>query len=55
MKKAFYKQSEEFNFLDELRESGAVNMWGVRPQLMAEFELSKKQATKILSEYFNQE
>lgn len=38
-----------FLYLEELRESGATNMWGVIPYLQEEFpELSIKEAGNIL-------
>jgi len=41
---------EHLEFLDDLRESGAPNMFGARPYLIAEFpELQPKQAGEILS------
>jgi hypothetical protein len=42
---------EDFlNYLDDLRESGATNMFGARPYLMDEFpELTKDQAGDVLS------
>ena len=40
-----------FNYLDELRESGETNMFGARPYLMQEFDISKNEATDILSEW----
>jgi hypothetical protein len=42
---------EHKEFLDNLRESGEVNMFGARPYLMAEFGLDKKEAGEILSEW----
>lgn len=39
---------EYFEFLDELRESGVTNMFGARPYLENEFDLSKEEASKIL-------
>ena len=43
------KEEEYFLFLDELRESGATNMFGGAPYLQAVFpELDQKAAKKIL-------
>ena len=42
---------EHKEFLDELRESGEVNMFGARPHLMEEFDLTKEEAGAILSEW----
>ena len=38
-------------FLEELRRSGAINMYGARPYLMEAFELDKSEATKILADW----
>lgn len=41
---------EHLVYLDELRESGATNMFGARPWLMEAFpELTDKEASAILS------
>ena len=40
---------EEFIFLEKLRRSGKVNMFGARPYLIVEFGINKTEATKILS------
>lgn len=43
-----------YEFLDNLRESGEVNMFGVRPYLAEEFsELSKEELSKILSSWMD--
>lgn len=45
-----YLADEHLEYLDELRESGATNMFGARPYLMEEFpELDDRQAAAILS------
>lgn len=41
--------TEYFAFLDELRASGATNMFGAAPYLMDEFGLDKVEARKILA------
>ena len=38
----------EFEYLEELRKSGVVNMFGATPYLEAEFSLSKTDAREIL-------
>lgn len=38
-------------YLDKLRESGEVNMFGARSYLMQEFGLDRKEAGEILSEW----
>lgn len=40
-------------YLDELRESGEINMFGASPYLMEEFGLDKKEARKVLQEWMN--
>lgn len=41
--------SDHLEYLDELRESGATNMFGARPYLMDEFpELSENEASQVL-------
>jgi len=43
-------EKEHLEYLDELRLSGATNMFGARPYLMEEYpELSEKEAGDILS------
>ena len=38
-------------YLEELRRSGETNMYGARPYLQDEFDLDKREAGKILSEW----
>ena len=38
-----------FLYLDELRESGAINMFGARPYLQREFGIDKNEAAEVLS------
>tara|TARA_B100001564_G_C20272413_1_gene504346 strand:- start:11 stop:202 length:192 start_codon:yes stop_codon:yes gene_type:complete len=40
-----------FEYLDALRESGSINMFGARPYLMEEFEVSQSEASDILSDW----
>ena len=40
---------EAFEFLDNLRESGVVNMFGARPILADALELDQAEATELLS------
>jgi hypothetical protein len=47
MKKKIEEKYEEY--LDELRESGSINMYGAVPFLQDEFGLDKKEAREILS------
>lgn len=39
---------DAFDYLDLLRESGVVNMYGARPYLVRDCELNNKQASKAL-------
>jgi len=39
------------NYLDDLRESGVVNMFGASAYVEAEFGVSKKEAISIVSEW----
>lgn len=41
-----------FDFLEKLRESGKVNMFGAVPYLMVEFGLDEKEAKAILFKWF---
>lgn len=41
-------EKEMFEYLNSLRESGAINMFGARPYLAEQFELSKKESTRVL-------
>lgn len=43
--------NEYWLFLEELRRSGAINMYGARPYLMEAFGLDKSEATKILADW----
>lgn len=43
------------DFLEELRKSGATNMWGAQPYLMTEFpELDEQQAEAILLQWIKE-
>lgn len=43
--------TDQLNFLDELRESGATNMFAATPYIIEEFDVSRSEAVKILSEW----
>jgi len=47
-------KEEIFQFLDDLRNSGDVNMFGARPYIMDEFDLTKSEAGAWLSEWMKQ-
>jgi len=40
-----------FEYLDKLRDSALINMFGAGSYLMDEFDISKKDARSILSEW----
>ena len=40
-----------FVYLDNLRESGATNMWGAGNYLVRDFDLDSRAANKILGEW----
>lgn len=41
--------TEVFEYLDDLRESGATNMFGAAPYVQANIGVSSKEARKLLS------
>lgn len=42
------KEIKYFNYLENLRKSGVVNMYGARPYLERDFRLSENEARNIL-------
>jgi len=46
-----FEKEEMFDYLENLRESGATNMFGAAPYLQEAFELSKSDAKQILLEW----
>ena len=42
---------EYFNYLDMVRESGHINMFGAAPYLQEEFGLSRNEARHVLTEW----
>ena len=48
MSRPDYVTDEHLTFLDELRESGIINMFGARPYLKEVFELGEKESRNIL-------
>ena len=44
-------KDEMFVYLDELRESGDINMYGACPHLAAEFDLDEQTAESVLMEW----
>ena len=43
-----YTAEEVFEFLDDLRDSGATNMFGARPYIIEEFGMAVSEAKKYL-------
>ena len=46
-------KNEIFLYLDDLRESGAINMFGATPYIVSLFDLSKKDARNVLSDWMS--
>ena len=44
---------KEFIYLNRLRESGATNMYGAAPYLEHEFELTNREARKIVADWMS--
>ena len=44
-------KEEMFLFLDSIRESGAINMWGAGEYLEEYFEVTKREAKEVLLEW----
>ena len=42
-----------FEFLDDLRDSGRINMFGAAPYLQSTFELTRYEARDILKEWMD--
>ena len=42
---------EEFIFLNRLRESGTTNMFGAAPYLEFEFELTNREARRLVADW----
>jgi hypothetical protein len=45
------EKEEMFDYLDNLRESGVVNMFGATPYVQEAFDLTKSEARAILKEW----
>ena len=45
------EKQEMFEYLDTLRESGVVNMFGATPYVQEAFDLTKIEAREILKEW----
>lgn len=46
-------KEEVFAFLDGLRESGDINMFGAGPYLVAAFDVKRNEAHDLLREWMN--
>lgn len=42
---------EEFTYLNRIRESGEVNMFGAAPYLEMEFDLDRREAKQVLMDW----
>lgn len=52
------QEKEVFEYLNDLRDSGATNMFGASSYIEEEFEINKRDASKLLSTWmsnFNEE
>lgn len=47
-------EQKVFDFLDELRDSGAINMLGARPYIEDKFNISRATATKLLLKWMKE-
>ena len=47
-------RQEVFEYLDELRESGATNMFGASKYLIAEFAFTKQEAREWLKQWMEE-
>ena len=43
--------NEHLEFLDNLRDSGATNMFGAGPSLESEFDMSNREALSVLQQW----
>ena len=48
-------KDEVFAFLDIIRETGSINMFGAAPSIMKEFDVSKKEAKDLLMQWMEQQ
>ena len=44
-------KEDVFLYLDALRDSGQINMFGARPHIQANFNLEKKEAGELLEKW----
>lgn len=45
--------TDYFEYLDDLRESGATNMFGASAYLMSDYDMPKQEALKVLGAWMN--
>lgn len=45
------QEKQMFDYLNDLRESGATNMFGASPYLVDEFGIDEHEAIKVLSKW----
>jgi hypothetical protein len=45
------QEKEMFDYLNDLRDSGATNMFGASPYLVDEFDVDKHEAIRVLSKW----
>jgi len=50
-KKKKVSEKQVFEYLDDLRESGSINMFGAVPYIQEEFNVDRDQASKLLSRW----
>lgn len=44
-------EKKVFNYLNDLRESGVINMFGAGAYIVERFDIDKRQASQILSKW----
>tara|TARA_R110000868_G_scaffold5681_1_gene33555 strand:+ start:3210 stop:3407 length:198 start_codon:yes stop_codon:yes gene_type:complete len=49
----YFADTEVFDYLDILRESGKINMLGACPYIMKEFKIDKPKARAIIIKWIN--
>ena len=47
-------EQEVFRFLDSIRESGSINMFGASPVIAEMFEVDKREARRLLGAWMKQ-
>jgi len=49
LRKSTEQEKEIFTFLNDLRDSGSINMFGAGPEISNEFGIDKREAREFLS------